>query len=567
MKMKVVCATTPSRFVLACLLWLLVPLLQFTTQTIGAEGVRITGLAKDGKLTVDGAYSNGVVTVEKASLEGGSWVPTKNLFSSNSSAVLNLELSGEGGLFRVLTVDLTGSGGSWLLTLDDILDLHTLATRLWLPDASDTASEYISGLLSPSTQDLLANYVNDPDLPLRQALVHDFNAIILGGAYYEAVSFSSVPSLSPSTLALLDQDPQGEDLVHLNRMLLEDVYPSEILQKRAAGFTNFVNSYGVLDTVAGSGNIICSACNSWSAEYEGGPATEAALSSPHIAMADRAGNIYIADKRAHAVRKVRLDGTIVTVAGNGQGVRGDTNPAPAVSLSLNNPNGLWVREDGTFYILDRDNGLIRKVDRDGIMSVAVDHGTAIPGGRGLWVNADETVILYSAAGQLMSWDSTNGLTVYADGFVQLGNIAKDNQGRVVVTDSDRNLVIRLETDGTRTVIAGNGIYSGGGDGQLATDTGLYLVRAIWFLPTGGFLVGTDSGSQVWYVDTDGHIHLLLNGSFDGSHAGDGRWFYDSPDLAKVSSVKQITMDYDGNLLITESVNGFVRRVPFLRMSP
>jgi len=32
-------------------------------------------------------------------------------------------------------------------------------------------------------------------------------------------------------------------------------------------------------------------------------------------MTGRVGNIYIADKRAHAIRKVKLDGTIVLVAG------------------------------------------------------------------------------------------------------------------------------------------------------------------------------------------------------------------------------------------------------------
>src|SRR5207248_323180 len=41
----------------------------------------------------------------------------------------------------------------------------------------------------------------------------------------------------------------------------------------------------------------------------------AELSHPHIAMADRAGNIYIADKEAHSIRKVLPDGRIFTVAG------------------------------------------------------------------------------------------------------------------------------------------------------------------------------------------------------------------------------------------------------------
>ena len=73
---------------------------------------------------------------------------------------------------------------------------------------------------------------------------------------------------------------------------------------------------------------------------------------------------------------------------------------------------------------------------------------------------------------------------------------------------------------------------------------------------------TDAGSQVWYVDTSGYIHLFLNGNAI-SHSGDGSWFYD-PSTPKVSKVRQITMDYDGNLIITEHDAGYIRKVQFLR---
>ena len=79
------------------------------------------------------------------------------------------------------------------------------------------------------------------------------------------------------------------------------------------GFTNFTRAYGVLTTIAGLGGP--QDVNNWRPEYEGGPATAAVLSGPHMAMADRAGFIYIADKDAHAIRKILHDGTIVTVAG------------------------------------------------------------------------------------------------------------------------------------------------------------------------------------------------------------------------------------------------------------
>jgi hypothetical protein len=281
-------------------------------------------------------------------------------------------------------------------------------------------------------------------------------------------------------------------------------------------------------------------------------------------MADRAGNIYIADKEAHGIRKVTPDGLIFTVAGINLPGKGTTNPAPATTVALTNPNGLWVRDDGTFYILDRDNGYIRKVDTNGIATLLVDNGGPILQGRGLWVSADESLVFFSAGNLLKTWDSTNGLTIFASGFSKLANIAVDPSGVLYATDQARNVVYRLASDGSYTVAAGNGALGGGGDGSLAIDTGLNGVRAIWFLPSGAYLLGTDPVAQLWYVDIDGYIHLLLNGSDSyTSHSGDGSWFYDNLDALKISKIKQVTMDYDGNILITENDAGYVRKIRFL----
>src|SRR5207249_4645140 len=113
---------------------------------------------------------------------------------------------------------------------------------------------------------------------------------------------------------------------------------------------------------------------------------------------------------------------------------GTTNPAPATSVPLNNPNGLYVFENGMFYILDRDNGLIRKVDTEATMTTMVNQGSGISGGRGLWVSPDESLLYYCNGSTLMQWDSTNGLVAFVSGFFALGNIAMDPTGHLVVTD-------------------------------------------------------------------------------------------------------------------------------------
>ncbi len=526
---------------------------------LGAD-LQITTLQPDGQIVFSNTFSQGVVTVSRTTAVTGAFVPDQQTFSTGVVTQMRLAVSGPAAFLRGQALDLLDT---WLFSFNDIADLASFSYRLGAQEPSDPVSLYVWNQLSNSTQLLIYGYLGGDDPVLQQALVDDLNAIIQSGPIYDAQVFGSV-TLSPATQTLLGQGPQGTALVRLNRMLLEDAYPQELVKSQPTGFTNLVNSYGLLTTIAGAGGSTASPSNKWQTAFEGGPATNALLSHPHIAMADRAGNIFIADKEAHAIRKVTLDGTIHTVAGINSPGRGTTNPAPATTVALNNPNGLWVQGDGTFYILDRDNGLIRKVDTNGLCTLLVADDSplqVIAGGRGLWVSPDESLVFYSAYDQLKRWDTTNGLQVLASGFLELGNLAVDPKGQLAVTDRKGNLVYWIGGDGTKTLMAGNGYGSGGGDDQLASATGLYQVRGIWFLPTGGCFLATDVGSQVWYLDAGGFIHLFLDGS-PGAHGGDGFWFYD-PATPKVSAVRQITMDWEGNLIITENDAGYIRRVRFL----
>ena len=331
-----------------------------------------------------------------------------------------------------------------------------------------------------------------------------------------------------------------------------------------AGFTNLTRSYGKLTTIAGAGGI--PDVNNWRPEFEGAPATNVLLSGPHIAQANLAGEIYIADKDSHGIRKVRLDGRIVTVAGVNAPGNGVDGSQPGTSCALTEPNGLWVRRDGTVYILDTGNGKVRRLDTNGTIQTVFSVPGGVLVGRGLWMSDDETLAYVCSLTTVKRWTSSGGVTDFSTGFTQLGNLVLDRSGNVVVTDRGTHRVYRLDAQGVKTVIAGNGSTVGGGDGQLATSTALNEVRAVWCLPTGAFFVATHRGSQVWYIDTAGYIHLFLNGNRNGAHAGDGTWFY-NPAEARVSEVRAVTLDHKGNLLITENDVGYVRKVEFLPFTP
>jgi sugar lactone lactonase YvrE len=330
------------------------------------------------------------------------------------------------------------------------------------------------------------------------------------------------------------------------------------------GFSNLCSSYSIIRTIAGKGDFGTDGFNGWDPRFEGGLATEAELSRPHIAMADDAGNIYIADKDAHAIRKVSLDGRIFTVAGTN--IAGDDGDKPALGIQrrLSSPNGLWVRGDGTVYILDTGNGKVRRLDINGVITTLFSVSDSTDVGRGLWVSNDETLAYVASGKSVKRWTPGAGVKTFENGFVDLGNLVVDPSGRLVVTDRGDNRVYRLSSNGNKTVIAGNGDTTGGGDGELALNTGLWGVRGVWFLPNGGYFLATHEGSQIWYVDTAGVIHLFVDGS-RSFHEGDGEYFR-TPGY-KVSEVRATTMDKQGNLIITEHDSGYIRMIRFLRWIP
>ncbi len=334
------------------------------------------------------------------------------------------------------------------------------------------------------------------------------------------------------------------------------------------GFTNLVNTYGLLETVAGIGAGQLDGVSFWVAEYEGGPANAAALSRPHYAMSDRAGNLYIADKNSHSVLRVATDGTIHTHAGTHVGGYNGEGPMAATNLQLNFPNALWVRSDGTVYVLDTENARVRRVTTNGVMSTMFyaksDPSTGLGGGRCLWVKDDETLAYFGNLDRIRKWTPSAGLQTLASGFTELGTFYVEPSGNLVVADRGAHYVYRVTAAGVKTVIAGNGTTGGGGDGFPALQTGLNGPRGVWPVPTGGYLLLTHDGCQLWYMDSANTMHLMLNGAGGRTHNGDGYFFYDLSEL-RISEGRSVTMDYAGNILVCESDYGFVRRIRFQRL--
>jgi sugar lactone lactonase YvrE len=96
---------------------------------------------------------------------------------------------------------------------------------------------------------------------------------------------------------------------------------------------------------------------------DGGPATDASLNMPHEIQFDAAGNLYIAERDNHVVRKVDAKTRMIsTFAGSGNpGFSGDGGPA--ARAQLRQPHSIAVHPDGRrLLICDIGNHRIRQAD-------------------------------------------------------------------------------------------------------------------------------------------------------------------------------------------------------------
>lgn len=106
---------------------------------------------------------------------------------------------------------------------------------------------------------------------------------------------------------------------------------------------------GIITTVAGNGQR--------GVPTDGAKATESPLVDPRAVAIDSKGGLYILERSGHALRKVKPDGTIRTVAGTGRKGRVDGD---ARNAEFSGPKHLCVDANDDVIIADTDNHVIRK---------------------------------------------------------------------------------------------------------------------------------------------------------------------------------------------------------------
>lgn len=139
-----------------------------------------------------------------------------------------------------------------MLPASGITDPSAFTARL--ANAQDAVSVFLRGKLQDSVKADLATYsaTNPNAKAIIAALVKDLNQVIAGPGIYDKARFGTV-TLRPETGRLIKQNPGGQQLARLNKLLLEDAYPTELAKSVSTGWT--VNDGAMASTGSGRGVI------------------------------------------------------------------------------------------------------------------------------------------------------------------------------------------------------------------------------------------------------------------------------------------------------------------------
>ncbi|WP_165367363.1 hypothetical protein [Phytoactinopolyspora endophytica] len=303
---------------------------------------------------------------------------------------------------------------------------------------------------------------------------------------------------------------------------------------------------------------------------DGGPATDAQLSSASDLAVGPDGTVYVLDHDNDGwhwvrVRTIDPDGTITTVAGGGD-QRGDSRePGPtwgdgqlATEQALGNVRGIDVAPDGTLFMADRGLRRVRSVSPAGLVSTVAGTGEIPEAGDVPWSGVAATHMVLGSP----------------------EDVAVAPDGSLYVSDSQRHQVFHIGRDGEVQVAAGIGTAGSSGDDGPATEAELDTPSDI-DVGADGTLYIADGGNRIRAVGPDGVITTFAadvslrgirglavddSGTVYSSEVGSIRkigtdgtvtTIIDSRDLPFVLAADGVAFDGTGNLYFSQEHQVFV----------
>ena len=226
------------------------------------------------------------------------------------------------------------------------------------------------------------------------------------------------------------------------------------ISDQSAHTLRHLSAEGIVSTVAGAST----------AGYVEGDSTTARFKAPVGLDRDPLGNIVVADRDNHRIRRVSPQGNTTLIAGSGSLGHAD---GPAFSAKFSAPRDIAVEASGAIFVADTANHVIRKIAVDGQV-------TTVAGSPGLHGVVD---------------GKAPSARLHGPGAIAIG------KGGVLWIGEASGTIRRMLPDGTLDFALGRGFQTSGShfDGLGLQGPGMNDITGLALLPDGDLVVTTTHG--------------------------------------------------------------------------
>ena len=215
-----------------------------------------------------------------------------------------------------------------------------------------------------------------------------------------------------------------------------------------------------------TGGIVSTLAGNTIAGYVNGDAAKAEFLNPTATAVDGSGNVYVADRTNNLIRKITSAGVVSRFAGYEAPTGYSQVSVPgyidgdAASAYFNYPVALATDAAGNIYVADNKNKAIRKITPTGTVSTyagGLNYPKIIGSPTGITLDAQGNMFIVDSNGRILEITNQKVLYVIAGAnatgfqngvgaaarFANPQSIAVDSQGNLYVADYNNNVIRKI----------------------------------------------------------------------------------------------------------------------------